>query len=74
MWKIFHLWISGCFFCCCRVVFPGHRQAKQHLVMGTIALSYFKTELVHNKMKSLVLLPLQTRNILIGPRNYDVPL
>ena len=34
----------------------------------------YKTEPVHNKMKSLVLLLLQTRNILIGPRNYDVPL
>ena len=34
----------------------------------------YKTELVHNKMKSLVLLPLQPRNILMGPRNYDVPL
>ena len=34
----------------------------------------YKTEPVYNKMKSLVLLRLQTRNILIGPRNYDVPL
>ena len=34
----------------------------------------YKTEPVYNKMKSLVLLHLQTRNILIGPRNYDVPL